>query len=190
MEKFKKFNLEHNIPIMPDKTIDYLYHIFDNYQIAQVLEIGTAYGYSSRYLARHPNISKIITLENDVERFGVAKEYMKGETKIFPVCFSAFDYEPKQDFDCVIIDGPKSHQEQLFEKFSKHLKPNGFIFIDDINLFQHTSKEMTKNRLKLKDKVAAFKKYLQNLSNQSWHVEIHDIDDGFAILRRKDETLN
>lgn len=189
MEKFKQFNLEHNIPIMPDKTIDFLYHIFDNYQIAQVLEIGTAYGYSSKYLARHPSISKIITLENDTDRFGVAQEYFKGETKIFPVNISAFDYEPKQDFDCIIIDGPKSHQDQLFNKFCTHLKPSGFIFIDDINLFQNTNKEMTKNRIKLKEKVAEFKKYLQTLTG-SWHVEIHDIDDGFAILRRKNENLN
>lgn len=189
MEKFKQFNLEHNIPIMRDKTIDYLYHIFDNYQIAQVLEIGTAYGYSSKYLARHPSISKIITLENDTDRFGVAQEYFKGETKIFPVNISAFDYEPKQDFDCIIFDGPKANQDKLFVKYSPHLKPQGFIFIDNINLFQNTDKEMTKNRIKLKSKVEAFKQYLQNLSG-SWHVEIHDIDDGFAVLRRKDETLN
>lgn len=190
MEKFKQFNLDHNIPIMRDKTIDFLYHIFDNYQIAQVLEIGTAYGYSSKYLARHPSISKIITLENDTERFGVAQEYFKGETKIFPVNISAFDYEPKQDFDCIIFDGPKSNQEKLFKKYSPHLKPQGFIFIDNLNLFQHTDKVMTKNRIKLKDKVAAFKEFISNLSNQSWHVEIHDIDDGFAILRRKDEAVN
>ena len=190
MENFKKFNLAHNIPIMRDKTIDFLYHMFDNYQIAQVLEIGTAYGYSSRYLARHPSISKIITLENDTARFGVAQEYMKGETKIFPVNISAFDYEPKQDFDCIIFDGPKNNQERLFEKYSPHLKPKGFIFIDNLNLFQKTDKEMTRNRIKLKDKVAAFKEYIKKLSTQSWHVEIHDIDDGFAILRRKDETLN
>jgi len=190
MEKFKQFNIEHHIPIMRDKTIEYLYKMFDNYNVAQVLEIGTAYGYSSLYLAKHPAISKIITLENDTERFGVAQEYTKGENKINCVNVSAFDYEPQQDFDCIIIDGPKSNQEILLDKFSKHLKPKGFLFIDNLNLFQNTDKEMTKNRLKLKAKVEEFKKYVQNLSS-NWHVEIFDIDDGFAILRRKeDETLN
>lgn len=190
MEKFKQFNLEHNIPIMRDETIKFLYKMFDSYKVAQVLEIGTAYGYSAKYLAQHPSISLIITLENDTERFGVAQQWVKGETKINSINVSAFDYEPTQDFDCIIIDGPKSHQEMLFEKFSKHLKPNGFIFIDNLNLFQHTDKEMTKNRLKLKAKVEQFKKYVQNLV-KDWDVSIYEIDDGFAILRRRNnETMN
>ena len=189
MEKFKQFNLEHNIPIMRDETIKCLYKMFDTYNTAQVLEIGTAFGYSAKYLARHPAISLIITLENDTDRFGIAQEWIKGEKKINSINISAFDYEPKQDFDCIILDGPKSHQEVLFEKFSKHLKPHGFIFIDNLNLFQHTQKEMTKNRLKLKFKVEEFKKYIQNLQKE-WDVHIYDVDDGFAILRRKDETLN
>lgn len=185
MEKFKLFNLAHDIPIMRDKTIDFLYHQFDKYNVAQVLEIGTAYGYSSLYLSKHPAISKIITLENDTQRFGVAKEYTKNETKINAINVSAFDYEPHQDFDCIILDGPKSKQEVLFEKFSKHLKPKGFIFIDNINLFQNTDKEMTNNRLKLKFKVEKFKEYISKLSVE-WDVKIYDVDDGFAILRKKE----
>ncbi len=184
MEKFKQFNIAHNIPIMRDQTIDFLYHQFDKYNTAQVLEIGTAYGYSSLFLSKHPAISKIITLENDTERFGVAQEYTKNEKKIFAVCVSAFDYEPKQDFDCIIFDGPKSQQQILFEKYKSHLKPGGFIFIDNINLFQSTNKEMTKNRIKLKEKVENFKNYISGLSAE-WDVKIYDIDDGFAILRKK-----
>lgn len=184
MQKFKEFNLQHNIPIMRDKTIDTLYHMFDTAGTAQVLEIGTAYGYSAKYLARHPNISLIITLENDRERFGVAQEYTKDDNKINCVFVSAFEYEPHQDFDCIIFDGPKSHQEQLFEKYAKHLKPNGFIFIDNLNLFQHTDKPMTKNRIKLKFKVEQFKEYIKNLAG-TWDIKIYDTDDGFAIITHK-----
>lgn len=185
MKKFKEFNLAHNISIMRDRTIDFLYHQFDKYNVAQVLEIGTAYGYSSLYLSKHPSISKIVTLESDTARFGVAKEYTKNEEKINAINVSAFDYEPEIDFDCIILDGPKSKQEVLFDKFSKHLKPSGFIFIDNINLFQNTQKEMTPNRLKLKDKVQQFKAYLLSLA-KTWDVKLYDIDDGFAILRKKE----
>lgn len=184
MESFKQFNLNNNIPIMRDKTIDCLYHLFDKYQNASVFEIGTAYGYSSKYLASHPNISNIVTLENNKERYLVALNWLKDEKKIHPINESAFDYETNQMFDCIIIDGPKSHQEELFNRYCNNLKPNGFIFIDNLNLFQNTNKEMTKNRLKLKLKVEEFKKYVINLS-KDWDVQIHDIDDGFAILRRK-----
>jgi len=187
MQQFKKFNLENNIPIMRDQTIEFLFHMFDNYKNAKVLEIGTAYGYSSKYLAKHNNIEHIITLENDKARYEVAQQWLKDENKIESSLVSAFDYEPKEKFDCIIIDGPKSHQEVLFEKYSKHLNKNGFIFVDNLNLFQNTNKEMTRNRLRLKAKVEAFKKYISNLTN--WDVKIYEIDDGYAIIRRKDETL-
>ncbi len=189
MKKFKLFNLAHNIPIMRDQTIDFLYHQFDKYNVAQVLEIGTAYGYSSLYLSKHPAISKIVTLENDIERFGVAKEYTKNEAKINAINVSAFDYEPQMDFDCIILDGPKSKQEILFDKFSKHLKPNGFIFIDNINHYQNSDKPLTKNKLNLKEKIEKFKAYILSLSN-TWDVKIYDIDDGFVIMRKKDENMN
>jgi len=79
MEKFKQFNLDNNIPIMRDQTIDYLFHMFDSYNNAEVLEIGTAYGYSAKYLAQHQNISKVVTLENDLNRHNVALKYLKNE---------------------------------------------------------------------------------------------------------------
>lgn len=182
MQKFKDFNLRNNIPIMGDQTIDTLYHQFDNLSNAKVLEIGTAYGYSAMYLSKHKNISKIITLEKDTERFAIAKQQLAANTKVLCVNCSAFDYQIDDKYDCIIIDGPKTNQEMLFDKYSKYLSDNGIIFIDNLNLFQNTNKEMTKNRLKLKNKVETFKQYISNLKD--WKVMIYEIDDGFAIIRK------
>ena len=82
MQKFKQFNLYHQIPIMRDKTIDKLYHLFNDYKNAEILEIGTGFGYSSLFLSKHKNIKKIISLEKDVKRFNVAKKWLADNKKI------------------------------------------------------------------------------------------------------------
>ena len=81
------------------------------------------------------------------------------------------------------MDGPKRKQEILFNKFSKFISDNGFVFIDNLNLFQKTNKIMTKNRLNLKKSVEKFKLFITNIPN--WNVKLFNIDDGFAIVRRK-----
>lgn len=183
MQKFKQFNLYHQIPIMRDKTIDKLYHLFNDYKNAEILEIGTGFGYSSWFLSKHKNIKKIISLEKDVKRFNVAKKWLADNKKIELINISAFDYLPNQLFDCLIMDGPKRKQEILFNKFSKFISDNGFVFIDNLNLFQKTNKIMTKNRLNLKKSVEKFKLFITNIPN--WNVKLFNIDDGFAIVRRK-----
>jgi hypothetical protein len=42
---------------------------------------------------------------------------------------------------------------------------------------------MTKNRLNLKKSVEKFKLFITNIPN--WSVKLFNIDDGFAIVRRK-----
>ena len=182
MQEFKQFNLDNHIPIMRDKTINHLYHLFDRYNNANILEIGTGFGYSALFLAKHKNIKKIISLEKDTKRFNVAKKWLNNNKKICLINISAFDYVPKQFFDCLIMDGPKRKQTLLFNKFSNFINRNGFIFIDNLNLFQNINKPMTKNRLKLKKEVELFKSFIKNLS--SWNIKIFNIDDGFGIVRR------
>ena len=84
------------------------------------------------------------------------------------------------------MDACKSHQELLFEKYSKNLNDGGIIFIDNIYLKKFDTRaynDLTKNQLHLIERVKEFEKYLRKLKD--WNSEIKDIDDGFAICRRK-----
>jgi predicted O-methyltransferase YrrM len=58
----------------------------------------------------------------------------------------------------VFIDGPKSHQDVLVNKFIKQLNPNGVIVVDNIYLkkFNNLS-NLTKNQKALIDKVRSFR---------------------------------
>ena len=84
------------------------------------------------------------------------------------------------------MDACKSHQEILFEKYSQNLNEDGIIFIDNIYLKKFDTNalnDLTKSQLHLVERVREFEKYLRNLKD--WKVEIKDIDDGYAICRRK-----
>lgn len=67
--EIKKKALENHIPIIMDDTLEYLDKKLSNAKFDNILEIGTAVGYSaicfSKYLSKD---GKIDTIERDVER--------------------------------------------------------------------------------------------------------------------------
>ena len=78
------------------------------------------------------------------------------------------------------MDGPKSKQKELFEKYSEFLNEDGYIIID--NIFLKFIKQTKNSKLLLK-KSEDFKLYLNELTQ--WEVSIIDIEDGIAICKRK-----
>lgn len=178
--------IQDHIPIMRNKTINKLFKLVNKYKKCNILEIGTAYGYSSLFLAQNMNCKKIITLEKNIDNFKKAKRYCLKQKNIEIVNISCFDYEPIQLFDIIIFDGPKSHQDELFEKMNKFLKDDGIIFVDNINFKKFdNAKVLTKNQKKLICKIANFKSYIINLSKKDWKIKIYNKDDGFAVIKRR-----
>ena len=83
----------------------------------------------------------------------------------------------------MIIDGPKAKQEILFEKFSPYINKNGYIFVDNINIFSEI-KNLTKRQKKLKQKVEKFKYFLEKLNPKKFNVKFFGIEDGFSIVQK------
>ena len=118
LKNFKQFNLDNKIPIMRDQTIKYLFNKFNNYHKVIVLEIGTGFGYSSTQLSNNQNIFKIIKLKNNIEGYKIASKITKQNQKIIVINESGFVYSTFPNFNCIILDGPKSKLNVLFEKYS------------------------------------------------------------------------
>ena len=90
-----------------------------------------------------------------------AKNFLAGNKKINLVNDDCFDFVPNKKYDLIFIDGPKSHQDQLFLKYSSYLEDNGFIIIDNIFLKKYSSidfNSLTKNQQHLVKKVKEFQK--------------------------------
>ena len=80
--EIKRKALRDKVPIMEDEGLDFLCDFLKKHRINSLLEVGTAVGYSSIMMAHHNPQLKILTLEQDEERYHEAVEkYGKGSFK-------------------------------------------------------------------------------------------------------------
>ncbi|MCF0227692.1 MAG: hypothetical protein HUJ52_02625 [Malacoplasma sp.] len=186
LEQLKKLCLANNIPIVRDQTLEEIRQLIQTNKYESVLELGTAYGYSAYAISLINCVKKIVTLELRKSNYDVASNALATCSNVKCVNADAFEYVTNDKFDFIFMDACKSHQDVLFEKYSKNLKDNGIIFIDNIYLKKfniNSLDKLTKNQRHLIERVREFEKYLRNLKD--WDIEIKDIDDGYAICRRK-----
>lgn len=111
--EIKKKALEEHIPIIMDDTLEFLDNMLIGKNIENILEIGTAVGYSaicfSRYLSED---GKIDTIEREVDRAEKAIENIKNmelENKINVFVGDAVEILPTFDkkYDVIFIDAAK-----------------------------------------------------------------------------------
>ncbi|WEK82842.1 MAG: methyltransferase [Mycoplasma sp.] len=187
LEELKQLCLDKKIPIVRDQTLVIIVDLINKNNYKSLLELGTAYGYSSYAFITKSNLEHITTIELNHENYLIAKNNLSSLKKVECVNTNAFDFIPKQKYDVIFLDACKSKQEILFSKYKEYLNPNGVIIIDNLFLKKFDQlPTLTKNQKKLKEKVNQFYIWLTNLKD--WKVIIKDIDDGLAICSLKNEN--
>jgi predicted O-methyltransferase YrrM len=157
IDNIKKKSIEDNIPILRDNTLKLIVEQIEKHNVKTILEIGTAYGYSSNQFSKIKSIQKIATLELNKNNYDIAYNYLKNNKKIELININAFEFNPKQNYDLILVDGPKSHQEILVDKYLRNLNENGIMIIDNIFLKKFDGQTiLTKNQKKLTDNVRKF----------------------------------
>ncbi len=185
LEKQKNDCIDKKIPIFRDDAANYIKDLIEKNQTKSLFEIGTAHGYSSNFLALNTSLEKIISIEKDISNYQVAKSNILSN-KIELINEDAFTYEPNQSFDMIFVDGPKSNQELLIEKYLSYLNNNGIMVVDNIYLKKFSDKpesDLTKNQRKLIEKLDKFRQYLS--SRNVINVKFLDIGDGLAVITKK-----
>ena len=186
MEEYAKIN---NVPIMLPDGIDFLTKYRKDNNILNILEIGTAIGYSSIKMASVDDNIKITTIERDEKRYNEALKNIK-ETDLIDrieVIFSdAFDVELDKKYDLIFIDAAKSQYIKFFEKFSKNLSENGVIVSDNLDFhgLTHLNPTDIKSR-NVRGIVRKLNNYIEFLKeNTNFKTEFYEIGDGIAISYR------
>jgi predicted O-methyltransferase YrrM len=129
------------------------------------------------------SVHKVVTLEKNPNNWTIAKHFLNNVNKIELINTDAFLYTPHDIFDLILLDGPKSHQEELVKKYLDYLSPNGLIIVDNIYLKKITTKtNLNKNQQKLVVKLTNFKRWL--IDNKTIQVEFIDVDDGVAFINK------
>ena len=74
LKELEDFARKENIPIIPHETVAYFRFLMETIQPKNILEIGTAIGFSALLMAEHAPKAKITTIDRNPEMIGFAKE--------------------------------------------------------------------------------------------------------------------
>lgn len=148
--EMEDFAHENNVPIVTKEVAEYLKFIVKTHKVKNILEVGTAIGYSGILMAKEiiGQDGKLYTIEIDEERYNQAQENIKksGLSNIVSIKGDAVEEIKKieENFDFVFIDASKGHYMDFFEDSIKLLNKNGIIFIDNIMFRGYLYKEYPK----------------------------------------------
>lgn len=186
MEEFAK---ENNVPIVTKEVAEYLKFIVKSNSIKNILEVGTAIGYSGILMAKEieKNGGKLYTIEIDEERYNLAQENFKksGLSNIVSIKGDAVEEIKKIDenFDFAFIDASKGHYLEFFEDSYKLLNKNGIIFIDNIMFRGYLYKEYPKRFKTIVKRLNEFIDYLYQRDGGEF--VLLPFGDGVGLFRKK-----
>ena len=153
--EMEKYAEEHNVPIVTKEVAEYLKFIVRSNNIKNVLEVGTAIGYSGILMA---------------------KEIEKNNGKLYTI-------EIDENFDFVFIDASKGHYLEFFEDSYKLLNKNGIIFIDNIMFRGYLYKEYPKRFKTIVRRLNEFIEYLYSREGEEF--VLLPFGDGIGLFRKK-----
>ena len=78
IEEIKKDALEKGVPIIKDEGLAFLLNFIEQHQIKDILELGTAVGYSAIMMAQSDEKIRIDTLEKNEDMYEQAVRNIKG----------------------------------------------------------------------------------------------------------------
>ncbi len=188
VQKIKEKALEEHIPIIMDDTLEVISKYLKKEKPTSILEIGTAVGYSaicfSEFLAED---GKIDTIEREKDRVLQARENIKKaevEEKINIYEGDAVEILPtlNKKYDAVFIDAAKGKYPFFLKESLRMLKPNGYIFADNILYKGYVLSDYNKH--KQRTAVRNLREYIKEVTeNPQLETEILEVGDGLAITR-------
>ena len=189
IEDIYKFAKKENIPIMLDDGISFLLEFIEKNKIKNILEIGSAIGYSAIKMASLDSNIKVVTLERDEIRYNIALENIKElhlENQININLIDAFDFDTEDEFDLIFIDAAKGKNIDFFEKFKKNLKKGGYIITDNLKFHGMVDKNLeeieSRNVRGLVRKIRNYVDFLKD--NMEFKTEFYEIGDGISVSEK------
>ncbi len=177
------------IPIMMSDGIDYLCDYINENNIKNILEIGSAIGYSAIRMALVDNDIKITTIERDNERYNEAvrniDEFSLGG-QIEIILGDAMDTEVNGLYDLIFIDASKGHNIDFFNKYKKNLREHGVIITDNLSfhgLVENEELAITKGQRGIVRKIKNFIEFLDK--QEDFYTEYISLGDKIAVSKRK-----
>ncbi|MBE6355065.1 HAD hydrolase-like protein [Treponema sp.] len=188
----KNFAMKNEVPIMQDEGSDFICSYIKENNVKNILEIGSAIGYSSMKFAKLASDIHVTTIEIDEERYRTAvKNFEENNLTDRITIFhgDALTYPIEGKFDLIFIDAAKAQYIKFFERFKENLSEQGVIFSDNLSfhgMVEDLSLTHNYSTIKLVKKIRKYIDFLKN--NTEFKTEFFKFGDGISISRRIKEN--
>lgn len=190
VKEIKQYAKDNKVPIMLDDGINFLTNYIIKKQVKNVLEIGTAIGYSAIKMCLSSPTVKVTSIERNETRYLEALKNIKKldlEDRITLIYNDAENVKLDDKYDLIFIDAAKAQNIKFFESFEKNLDPNGAIITDNLKFHGLVDKNeediKSKNVRGLVRKIKEYIKFLEN--NKKYDTEFYDLGDGISVSIKK-----
>lgn len=178
---------KNDVPIMLDDGLAFLLsYIRDHEGIRDILEIGTAVGYSAINMASMRWDIMIDTLEVNSDMAAQAEKNIAQEhlsQRIHVHLGDAASFETKQIYDLVFVDAAKSQYRRYLEHFLKNARAGTVFIFDNLNfhgIVDHEELSSNRSTIQMMHKIKKFRTHL--LTDDRFETEFYsNIGDGIAV---------
>ena len=184
-KEIEEYAAKNFVPIARKDFVELFKDLIIKNNFHDILEIGSAIGYTTVNLALLENVY-VTTIEYNDARYELCMENIKDfnvEDKVLAIHDDALNVFISQKFDVIFIDAAKAKNIKFFEKYEIYHKDNGIIIIDNIELNDFKKNVSPKKAKFYKGKINELKEYIASLTN--YDVCYSEIGDGIAILKKK-----
>ena len=182
---------EEHVPIMKDDGMEFLLNLIQkNENIRDILEVGTAVGYSSIQMAKIRWDNEIDTLEINPIMYEQALKKIEIENlqdRIHVHLMDGAEFETNKIYDLIFIDAAKSQYRRYLEHFMKNSRIGTIFVFDNLNFHGIVDDEnLSHNRstIQMAHKIKKFREHI--IQDPRFETTFYNIGDGIAVSIRKE----
>ncbi|ASJ52914.1 methyltransferase [Brevibacillus formosus] len=189
LKRLEQEAAEENIPIVQLPSAQVMRMLLLLHRPKAILEVGTAIGYSTIWLAEAAPEARIVTMDIDEDRLVRARENIKEAGCADRVEILSRDatlgLPESYQFDCLFIDAAKGQYRVFLDLYLPLLREGGLVISDNV-LFRGlvaTPEEAGKRQRPMVDKLLSYNSHL--LERPDLETTFIPVGDGLAISMKK-----
>lgn len=183
------------VPVILDDGAKFLADFVSKKQFKNILEIGTAIGYSGSIMLSSSKDAHLTTIEKDEPSYVKAGETFSAlgiSDRANRILGDGFEEIKKlntqnKKYDLIFLDGPKGQYLSYYPILLKMLSPKGCLLVDNV-LFHGMVRSKEDVGHKKRSMVTKLRQFLHEIeTREDLDTTIHEIGDGIAEIYFKNK---
>jgi len=188
LSDIKTYAKKYSVPICKDDSSDFICDYIREHNCKNVLEIGTAIGFSTIKFAKAAPDVHVTTIEIDIDRHNQALQNISDNglsDKITAIWGDATQYDIPGKFDVIFIDASKAQYVRFFERYKDNLSEDGVIISDNLafhGMVEDLSLTQNDSTIRLVKKIRKYINFLKQ--NTEFQTTFYDFGDGISVSKK------